>query len=378
MTVIHTVNDTANEASGPSYSVRRLCEQLIAQGEEVTLATLDWTPHSAPPRFLRTFPLGRAPRRLGSSPLMKRWLREQAVRHSLDLIHVHGLWMMPSVYPGQVARKYKVPVIIAPRGTLSQYAFQSGSVAKRVFWPLMQRPALEAMACFHATADGEYRDIRRMGFRQPVAIIPNAVDVPPYERRADQDARTVLYLGRIHPEKGIETLLTAWKQVFPRFPDWRLRVVGPDIGGYLARMKVVAESLGLQRVVFSRPLFGKDKQDAYRAADLYVLPSPSENFGMSVAEALAAGTPAIATKGAPWRGLVDKKAGWWVDTGPESLANAFHEVLTTSETNLLEMGRRGRAWMQEEFSWPQVANKTMAVYRWTLSGGPRPACVVED
>jgi glycosyltransferase involved in cell wall biosynthesis len=355
-----------------------LCEQLIDQGERVTLATLDWAPQSAPPPFLRRFPLGLAPRRLGSSPSMKQWLREQAQGQSVDIIHVHGLWMMPSVYPGHVARKYDVPVMVAPRGTLSRYAFRSGSVAKRVFWPLMQRPALQAMACFHATAEAEYHDIRRMGFRQPVAVIPNAIDIPAYERPHAGERRTVLYLGRLHPEKGIETLLSAWKRVFPRFRDWQLRLVGPNIGGYLDRVTGIAATLGVQRVTFAGPLYGKDKQDAYRGAHLYILPSPSENFGVSVAEALAAGTPAIATKGAPWEGLVRKRAGWWVEADAASLANALEDALTLSDADLTQMGLRGRSWMQEEFSWPEVANKTMAAYRWMLDRGRCPDCVVEE
>ena len=98
-------------------------------------------------------------------------------------IHNHRLWMMPNVYPGLVARKHNVPLVISPRGTLSEWAFQHGSVVKRLFWPLVQKPALTATSCFHATAESEYKDIRRMGFRQPVAIIPNGIDIPAFARK---------------------------------------------------------------------------------------------------------------------------------------------------------------------------------------------------
>ncbi len=153
--VIHTVPAIAEEASGPSYSVVRLCESLIAQGEDVTLAALDWAPLAAPPPFLKAFPLGLGPRRLGRSPAMARWLDSQAAAGKVALIRNHSLWMMPNVYPGRTASRYAIPYIVSPRGTLSAWAMQSGSSVKRLFWPLLQRPSLSAVTCFHATAQSE-------------------------------------------------------------------------------------------------------------------------------------------------------------------------------------------------------------------------------
>lgn len=378
MTIVHTVNAIAAEASGPSYSVRRLCESLQALGENVTLATLDWAPVASSPAFLRMFSLGLGPRRIGRSPLMARWLREQAALGQLKLLHMHGLWMMPSVYPGQVAREYGIPLIAAPRGTLSDYAFRSGSVAKRVFWPLQQRPALVAAACFHATAEAEYHDIRRMGFRQPVAIIPNAVDLPAITESRNSGLRTLLYLGRLHPEKGVDTLLAAWKEVYREFPGWQLRIVGPDIAGYGGQLKAYAESHRLQRVHFSGPKYGADKMEAYCEAEIYALVSPSENFGMSVAEALAAGTPAIVSKGAPWGGLAERHAGWWVEHDADAIVACLRDALRRSPEELAQMGLRGRQWMSEDYSWSSVAHRTVETYRWLLDGGPRPDCVIEN
>ena len=376
--VVHTVNDISNEASGPSYSVKRLCQCLIAQGESVILATLDWAPVTSPPSFLRVFPIGAGPRRLGRSPLMHKWLLEQARAGELQLIHLHGLWMMPSVYPGQVARKYAIPLVAAPRGTLSSYAFRSGSMAKRLFWPLKQQPALAAATCFHATALAEYEDIRRMGFRQPVAVIPNAVDVPPLSDRSTRDFRTLLYVGRLHPEKGVDMLLRAWKRVYERFPEWRLRIVGPDIGGYGAQLKAYAETSALQRVEFIGARFGAHKLTEYRDAELYALLSPSENFAVTVAEALATGIPAIVCKGAPWGGLTDKKAGWWVDHDIDAIVGSLETALSLSKADLAQMGLRGRRWMQDDYSWTSVTQKTTATYRWLLTGGGPPDWVIEN
>ncbi len=279
---------------------------------------------------------------------------------------------MPNVYPGWVARKHNVPLVVSSRGTLSEWAFQNGSWVKRWFWPLVQKPALVATTCFHATADSEYEDIRRMGFRQPVAIIPNGVDIPLPKQPSQNELRSLLFLGRIHPIKGVDMLLQAWQAVSPRFPEWRLQIVGPDNGGYLSRMQALAAELGLEQVEFSGPLCGEAKLDAYREAELFVLPTHSENFGMAVAEALAAGTPAIVSKGAPWAGLAQHHAGWWVDIGVEPLVACLEEALSSSRDELAAMGSQGREWMLREFSWSRIGEMMDETYRWILNGGNRP------
>lgn len=378
MRIIHTIPSIAQEASGPTYSVVRLCQSLIEEGQAVTLAALDWAPLPSPLSFLKTFPLGIGPRRLGRSPAMKRWLAETVQAGTVDVIHNHSLWMMPNVYPGWVVGRRGVLLIISPRGTLSAWALQSGSTIKRVFWPMVQKPALAATTCFHATAESEYEDIRRMGFRQPVAVIPNGIDIPDLLPKPLGEPRTLLFLGRIHPVKGVDMLLHAWQVVMTRFPDWDLRIVGPDNGGYLAQMQALAAQLRLERVAFPGVLYGEEKLRAYREASLFVLPTHSENFGMTVAEALAVGTPAIVTRGAPWAGLKLHGAGWWIEIGVDPLVACLENALSRSTENLVEMGQRGRNWMEAEFSWARMGQQMADTYRWILTGDNKPEWVIED
>src|SRR6185295_13188068 len=300
------------------------------------------------------------------------WLTEQARSRSAEIIHNHGLWMMPNVYPGAVAKKHDVPLVISPRGTLSDWAFQHGSVLKPLFWFLVQKPALTATSCFHATAESEYEAIRRMGFRQPIAIIPNGIDIPAFARKQPKNLRTLLFLGRVHPSKGLDMLLPAWQAVQKRFPGWRLMIAGPDNGGYLSKMRHLAAQLHLERIEFVGGLIGRQKWQAYQEADIFVLPTYSENFGMTVAEALAAGVPAIVSKGAPWRDLEQKRGGWWIDIGLDPLVTCLNHALDQSPDVLEEMGQRGRVWMQSEFSWEQVGAMMDQTYRWMLSGGIKP------
>ena len=384
MRVIHVVPAIAEEASGPSYSVVRLCESLISQGQEVTLASLDWAALPSPPAFLKTFPLGWGPRRLGRSPTMLRWLEQQAQSENVDFLHNHGMWQMNSVYPGWVAKKGNINLVISPRGAFSKWAMRHGSVMKKVFWPTLQRPVLEQAACFHATAASEYEDIRRLGFRQPVAIIPNGIDIPDLPVKGNRDYRTLLFLGRVHRVKGLDMLLPAWRAVQDRFPDWRLVIAGSDDGyhgksGYLEDLHRLVQQLGLQRIEFAGGLYGTEKTRAYREADLYILPSYSENFGITVAESLAVGTPAIVSKGAPWGGLVTQQAGWWIDIGVDPLVACLEVALGRSPDDLEKMSLRGRHWMETEFSWTHIGAQMADTYRWLLDKSlPIPAWLRVD
>lgn len=379
MRIAHVVPSIAEEASGPSYSVVRLCESLIDQGQEVTLATLDKASLPFPPPFLHTFPLGFGPRRLGRSPKMKRWFSEQLAAHSINLIHNHSLWKMPNVYSGQVAHRYNTPLVVSPRGTLNKQALENGRVhLKRIFGMLCQLPAIKNAVCFHATGISEYEGIRSFGFRKPVAIIPNGIDVPELLSKTKCDSRTLLFLGRVHPIKGLDILLHAWRAVQDHFPDWKVQIVGPDNGGYLSQVRRLSQDLQLKRIDFRGALFGKQKWKAYGQADLFVLPTYSENFGMSVAEALAAGTPAIVSKGAPWSGLVSHGAGWWVDIGVDPLVACLEIAMALPGEVLEEMGLRGRAWVTDEFAWEKIAQQMTEVYQWVVHSDTKPEFVIEE
>lgn len=377
--IIHIVASIANEASGPSYSVPALCQALANQGREVTLMSV-----------------GRSERRLVNNcsirtfsqdycrvPILRKLMFSRELRLELQkrtkqraILHVHGLWLMPNIYPGAIARARGVPLIFAPRGMLGPEALQFSQHRKQIMWHLLQKRAVSAAACLHATSEQEYEEIRQYGLRQPVAVVPNGIDVPvALARRGTRGMRTVLYLGRIHPKKGLDRLVAAWQQIEPLRPDWTLRIVGPDENRYRDRLKQQALSLGLRRIVFADPLFGDLKREAYQAAEIVVLPTLNENFGMTVAEALAHGTPVICTKGAPWEGLETNACGWWIDQGVASLSNALNRATSIPSDELIAMGNRGRDWMARDFSWTAIASKMAAVYSWLSANTSIPTWV---
>jgi glycosyltransferase involved in cell wall biosynthesis len=378
MKLLQLVTSVAEEAAGPSYSVPSLARALGRQGDEVELLSLLGEPLPATIGFShRVFP--RAPRlpRLWRSPALLAALGRAA--QGADVLHSHGLWAMPNVYPGWVARGSRVPLVISPRGTLSPWALNHSRWRKKVFWALAQGRVVGAADCLHATAESEYLDLRRLGLRQPVCVVPNGVDVSPLlEARVAAPRgvpRSIVYVGRLHVKKGIDLLLRAWAVVAPGLPDWRLRIVGPDDGGCEAPLRRLAASLAAPRVTFEGAVYGAAKQALYREASLHVLASHSENFGMTVAEALANGTPVITTRATPWSGLVSEGCGWWIDIGVEPLVEALRAATSAGAEALQERGERGRRWMLRDFSWDRVARDMAAVYRWLRSGGVAPSCV---
>ena len=378
MKLIHVVPAISQEADGITHVVRNLCESLIASKIDVRLATLDWSPMSVYPNYLTRFPLGFGPRKLGNSPQMRRWLQAEVKSDAANIIHNHGMWMMPNVYAGNVCLNSSCRLMFSPHGSMSSWAFSINPIMKYVFWRIFQQPAARAAACFHATSESEFADIRRLGFKQPVCIIPCGVNMLPFQQGQVSERRQLLYLARIHPIKGVGNLLHAWQKVEHKFPDWDVVIAGPDIGGYLGEMQALSDKLQLKRIVFRGSLFGDDKLKAYRDASLYVLPSHSENFGLTVAEALAAGTPAIVTHGAPWAGLPEHGAGWWVEVGVEPLVRCFEQALSTSPERLGEMGKAGYEWMERDFSWERISSQFTVTYRWLIEGGEPPLWVRLD
>lgn len=376
MKVIQVVSRISEEASGPSYSVPRLCDTLGQLGADVHLHVLAPAPQTPPTYQTHPHPGWQFLNRLGISPLMRRALyREAGVA---DVIHSHALWMMPNIYPGWAVHGTPCRLVLSPRGMLSDWALRRSVWKKRVMWYLGQGRALRASHCLHATAEVEYQEIRRAGLRAPVAIIPNGIDVPAAWKSNGIVAgpRRLLFLSRINPKKGIDILLNAWRRIEPRFPEWQLHIVGTsDPPNYQSQMQRLARSLGVRDVYFPGPAYGADKTRTYQQADLFVLPTHSENFGLAVSEALAHGLPAIVTKGAPWSGLETHDCGWWIEQGVDSLADCLQSVLALAPERLREKGRRGRQWMEKEFSWERTGRMMLEVYHWLIGGGAPPAWV---
>lgn len=386
------------ESNGPSNSVTGLCRALHGNDVEVELHALGVPSifKSLPSyayygyRSTRRFCL---PPTVGYSPEMLSGLVSAA--QSVDIVHSNGLWAFPNIYPSQavsIVRRTKVgknktvpKLITAPRGCLAEWALRNSWLKKKLFGLFYgQYVALRLTDMFHATSEKEYEEIREAGYKQPVAIVPIGMDLPEVDinaeaqrRRGAESLRKILFFGRLHKVKGVDRLVRAWEKVVK--DGWELVIAGPDCG-MLGELKKIVAVRKLPRVSFVGEINGPAKYEFLAGGDIYVLPSDTENFGVTVTEALVSGTPVIASQGTPWQGLERERCGKWVPIGVEPLVAALKEMMAMSDEERAAMGARGREWIRRDFSWKGIGAKMKAAYEWLLAPEKveRPEWVVSD
>ncbi|MCH6257389.1 glycosyltransferase [Puniceicoccaceae bacterium K14] len=362
MRVLHTIDSLRSETGGPARSVPGLCGALVNTGARVSLWARDVQNGYIPPEGVT----------LITGDLAT--LAKTAAKH--DIIHDHGLWLSVNHKISQLARSLSLPRIVSTRGMLEPWALNHKKWKKRLAWRLYQKRDLSNVACIHATSKAEADQINKIGVRRPLSVIPNGVDVPLLAERAKRDVgkKTLLFLSRIQKKKGLLNLVGAWKQV--QNPDWRIRIVGPEEDGHLNEVRSAAEEAGvIDDFLFEGPVEGNRKWDVIRSADLFVLPTHSENFGIAIAEALACEVPVITTKGTPWQELETEACGWWVDIGIAPLAEGLREAFSLKDTERQSMGVRGRELVKRKYTWPSIAARMLATYKWVLNRSNKPGCV---
>ncbi len=373
MRIAHVVASIDDPNAGPSYSVVSLARSQARLGADVEIhAVAGWRDYGSPwreedlagVRVLRHAQTFRNVPIIGAMCCSSELARAiDGFSETHDIIHAHGLWLMPNVYPGRSRRAGgKARLFVAPRGMLGEAALRFSSAKKRAMWLALQRRALAAADRIHATAESERDEVTASGIDVPVIVVPNGVDLPASVPAASGGNRTILSLGRVHPKKGLDLLVRAWAAVAVRHPGWRVRIVGPDEGNHADELRSLIDELDVPRITVEDAVRGEEKERAFREAGLFVLPSRNENFAMSVAEALSYGVPVVSTRGAPWVGLEEQRCGWWVAIEPASIAAAIDAALTLPDEERAAMGARGRDWISRDFSWPAVARAMMAAY----------------
>lgn len=430
--ILHVVASLQPASGGPAVSVSRLATEQARLGHDVAIAAFD-------ERHLGTALPTLGVRRVlipsnflsaggrGWSPGLRRTVMAEA--RDADIVHNHGLWMWPNAYASEAATAAGKPLVISPRGMLEPWSLNRSKLRKAVAWLLFEKRNLRSAAMFHATAESEAESIRdavrrlreektkrqkcegeKMGGWQeevPIVVAPNGVDLPDLARRPGRevledrfpelkDRRWVVFMSRLHPKKGIDVLLRAWKQQkdvartealrdCPKATEWRvtgtqtsecgpqregaqslspiLVIAGPDLIGYGSDVERMVRELGEQgSVVITGELLGERKDCLLANAEVFVLPSYSENFGIALAEAMAWGRPVIASTGTPWREVAEVGAGWWVKPEVHELTLALKEALGKDQEQLALMGACGRRLVAANYSWKRSAEKLVAAY----------------
>ncbi|OQX12631.1 MAG: hypothetical protein BWK76_17360 [Desulfobulbaceae bacterium A2] len=387
MRVIHSVAGLDPVLGGPSHTVPALAGSLVRDAE-VSVVLLSQKRRGTsdacyePCAGVARHVVDVANWQLYTGLEFKKKYGEIVEECRTDLLHDHGVWHPCNHHVASMSRRFAIPLVIHPRGMLAPWAINQRAFKKRLALWLYQWRDLQTAALFFATADQEAEGIRRLGLRQPIAIIPNGVVVSPLTQGAfvgkdgEKKWRTALFLSRVHPQKGVLNLVDAWARIRPA--GWRLRIAGPGHGSYAQEVLRRVHDVALaSSVEYIGEMLERDKAAQYESADLFILPSFSENFGMVILEALSHGVPVITTYGTPWRELPARGCGWWVDSSVDALVETLHHATALSPDVLHAMGQKGRGYARE-FDWRNIAAQTAAVYRWLLGQGPRPGCVLLD
>ena len=303
---------------------------------------------------------------------------EYCAKHRPDIIHLHGVWLPFLMIAARVANMRGIPYIISPHGSYEPWALNQKRLKKAIALMTYQGMVNRGAAMFFATAQQEVNSIRRLRILQPIAVIPNGVDISsPPEHVSSDGKRIILFLSRIHPKKGLLDLVEAWAKV--RNPTWRIVIAGPDENGHQSEVQAAIVARGLAPdFEFIGLVDGVRKSACFQNAELFILPTYSENFGIAVAEALAHELPVITTTGAPWEDLVTFKCGWWVTPGVASISAALMYAMNTDVKELRLMGQRGRQVVMRKYSWNKIGQDALSVYLSLVNRSPFPLEFVAD
>ena len=383
MKVLHVISGLGRGGGGPARSCQGLVAAECAAGVDAWL----WPIGGGKPWVEGVRGIAC---RIDDAAELRRTLR------GFDVVHIHGLWDPRLHRVASFCRREGVKYVVAPRGMLEPWSLRQKWLKKRIARWLYQDRDLKCAAALHATAESEAGQFRRLGFENTIVISPNGVNLP---RSSDDElpackrpnVRTALFVSRMHPKKGVLELVEAWRRTVKARGEgeegWVCELV------YTASAKLEKEhevkvkecilALGMSyrdvdgtvhpspasspNFIFTGELNDDEKWKAYARADLFVLPTYSENFGIVVAEALWAGVPVITTKGTPWSELEipsSSRCGWWIDLPPTaSLDRALAEAMASPPEVLSEMGRRGRLLVEAKYTWEAAAKPLVAAYQ---------------
>jgi glycosyltransferase involved in cell wall biosynthesis len=364
MRVLHTVKDYRKEDGGVSVVLAQLLPVLAGMESSFRFELGSWKAQTS-----------------GEMPGIKHHIfsggRSRAnklARAMVDavLLHDHGLWLPNNHQVARICSKQAIPYVVSTHGMLEPWAMQFNAWKKRIAWYLFQKKDLSTARVIHSTAEQESANLQKFGLGVPIATIPLGIGLPEIlPKRTYSKKKRILFLSRIQKKKGLDMLVDAWAEI--RNPDWEIIMAGPDENGEQQRITALINEKKLKESVrFIPPVWGEEKWQLYRSADLFVLPTHSENFGLVIGEALGCAVPVITTQGAPWNVLEDYACGWWTEVNTYGIRDALLAAIQLSDEEREAMGERGRRLIQQKYSWQQVARQMLQLYAWVLGQSEKP------
>lgn len=355
MKILHVITGLP-KAAGTSVFCGEVANGMAAMGHDVTIAIVNLDERDL-------YPLDKRVRLTSISSIL--------TTNVYNVVHIHGLWSPALHKVSSWAHKNKIPVVWSPHGMLQKWALKNKLLKKVVALMLYQWRDLAKADLLHATAESEVEDIRRLKLKNKIVVAPLGVriDAEIDDKKQDENRkRTLLFVSRVQRKKGLPVLIDAWANLPKELrQNWEVRIVGPDQEGHISELKSQSEKLGvLNDFTFVGPKYGEDLNREYKSADLFVLPTHSENFGSVVIEALALEVPVICSQGAPWKELETYECGWWPEDSVNALQSVLMKSMSLSDEERKEMGERGRKLVEEKYTWDAVCNKLADSYEHSI------------
>jgi glycosyltransferase involved in cell wall biosynthesis len=381
ISVLHTIEDLDLISGGPTRTVIGLANALTNLDVDVTLLSQNLNKQNfMSPSNIKSFKTYnynfKFTKNIGLA--FKRGIFETIKKNNPCILHSHGIWLASNFWTSKASAHFNLPHIIHTRGMLSPWSLSNKKIKKKTALYLYQKKNLVNAKILIATSKLEYDEIRNFGLLNPVAIIPNGINFPEKNQinldlEKKKNVKKLLFLSRIQKKKGLENLLNAWAKIKPI--QWRLQIAGPNEDKYLDEIKIVAKKLKIEHQIdYLGQIEDHLKKNVYQQADLFVLPSYSENFGVVVAEAMSFGLPVITTTGTPWNELNFLKCGWHIDIGVEPLALALDQALKISDKDRKIMGEKAKEYVKK-YDWNKIAQDMKLTYLWTLNKIDKPAFI---
>jgi len=360
---------------------RRVETQILAHSDEFSVQDTEAYDQYPPVSYAL-----KGPANFGYSPDMPTILKKKKP----DLIHTQCLWMYLSKVSLDFYQKHHIPHIISPRGMLDPWAIQHSAWKKKLVGAWFEKQHLRTAACLHALCQSEAEAMRQYGLTNPIAIIPNGIDLPSPDAVKEQakptwssqlpaNKKVLLFLGRIHPKKGLVSLIEAWSMSQATVKDWCLVIAGWDENGHRNKLEAIVKSKGLEKtILFIGSQLGKEKAASYVRADAFILPSLSEGLPMSVLEAWSYRLPVLMTPQCNLPEGFQANAALCFDPNPEGNQQILKELSHLSQSHLSELGSNGYQLIQEKFTWARVSEQMAEVYEWILAEKKKPDCIISN
>jgi glycosyltransferase involved in cell wall biosynthesis len=297
-----------------------------------------------------------------------------------DMVHINGCWNPLCAYTQRWTGQLNYKTILTPHGMLEPWIIQRHHWTRKVpALYLYQKKAVQVADYIHATSESEKQNLLQLKYNDKICVIPNGVEIENISIKSSWiKTKTILYLSRIHPKKGIELFIDAIVQIKDILDGYKIVIAGEGDTRYIQSLKKRIQEQNTGNIFdFVGGVYGEKKWELFHNADIFILPTYSENFGIVVAEALASGTPAIVTKGAPWQELNTHRCGWWIDNDIDTIAKTLKEAFALPEEEYRQMGVRGKKLINENYSIEIVAQKMIHLYQCILGQGIKSEFVYE-